>query len=30
LHAATSGGARGMRISNLGRIATGCLANIIC
>ena len=29
LHAATSGGARGMRIGNLGRIETGCLADII-
>lgn len=29
LHAATSGGARGMRIANLGRIETGCLADII-
>ena len=25
----TSGGARGMRVGNLGRIATGCLADII-
>jgi 5-methylthioadenosine/S-adenosylhomocysteine deaminase len=29
LHAATSAGARGMRINNLGRIAPGCLADII-
>ena len=29
LHAATSAGARGMRIGNLGRIAPGCLADII-
>jgi 5-methylthioadenosine/S-adenosylhomocysteine deaminase len=29
LLAATSGGARGMRIGDLGRIATGCLADII-
>ena len=29
LVAATSGGARGMRIGNLGRIETGCLADII-
>jgi 5-methylthioadenosine/S-adenosylhomocysteine deaminase len=29
LHAATSAGARGMRIDNLGRIAPGCLADII-
>jgi 5-methylthioadenosine/S-adenosylhomocysteine deaminase len=29
LHAATSAGARGMRIDHLGRIAPGCLADII-
>jgi 5-methylthioadenosine/S-adenosylhomocysteine deaminase len=29
LNAATSGGARGMRIGNLGHIAIGCLADII-
>jgi 5-methylthioadenosine/S-adenosylhomocysteine deaminase len=29
LHAATSGGARGMRLPNLGRIEAGCLADII-
>ncbi len=29
LHAATSAGARGMRIGNLGRIEPGCLADII-
>ena len=29
LRAATSGGARGMRVPNLGRIEVGCLADII-